>query len=72
MEQLTRTDFENLPETARVRVKYDSRFIAGFNQVFSQIRYPQVVKLNEEEWANLWDTYHDYEAKEVSFELVAD
>lgn len=72
MATLTRKDFENLPEAAKVRVQYSSRYITGFDQTFSQTRYPQVVKLSEDEWDNLWDTYHDYDAHEVTFESVED
>lgn len=72
MEITTKKEFDQLTEANKVLVKYDSRYIIGFEQTFSQSRYPGVVKVSPEEWSNLWDTYHDYDVRKVSFELVTD
>ena len=72
MELKTKQEFKALPEEARVHVEYSSRYISEFSQTFSRARYPEVVKISAEEWSALWDTYHGYDVKAVSFKLISD
>lgn len=67
---LTKTEFDNLDETAQVRVTYSSPRITNFDQVFSRTPAEGVEKISDREWKTLWSNYHDWEAEDVEFTLV--
>jgi len=69
---LTREAFENLPEDAVVRVTYSSRYVSDFRQDFTRRRAVGAVWLSSEDWAELWDTYHDGVEVTTTFTLISE
>lgn len=67
---LTKEEFDNLDETAQVRVTYTSSRITNFDQTFSRTAAEGVEKISDREWQTMWSNYHDWEAEDVEFTLV--
>lgn len=70
MDITTRKQFQELPEDSKVQVTYESKYITNFTQTFSQMRYPEVLKISAKEWEELWDNYHVSDMRKVTFKVI--